>query len=897
MSVSSQAPFRASLEEWWEKLKVISEAAYVGPRPQTPADKDMLVGRNDLLEEIRRKVQDSALLILDGESGSGKTSLLQNGLMERLQNAGFVVLVCRRWDAATGIGEGLDLDAYLSSMIRATYGDPDSGLASPPIDLGSLPVQEAGPGVFSSGLCAMLDEVSAGSGVLVLDQFEQLLRYHPLLGEALVSWIKDVVTDYETRVVISLRTDSTHLLDAHLKPSSLFSLDRLTVPQIDDLEDIEEIVRNVRSTSTLPTVAVTDTLVESIRSIWSAHRQPRLLGLQALLQCLYYRTRTRSGWDRKELSPDVMMTIDDTVLEGMGGEEPGAELESGMLEFVTTALLQAGDASERCGLDRYLLSGTAELVRRSVPYLWSGGFKVEALERELAANILAPELRILAPGRELAVGEAAGALVSAMLESGDLFNFQPEVAGLAALTADSRDVATAGPLMGRPAADAVVEEARRAAFGVQWLVATGILKRSGDGILTLVHDGSGGALREWADGNEPGIYHAAYRLTAARGEQFDFRSRSEGASTAWNPNGQVLVNANWRDCRVTADLTDVTFLNCDFSGVRFVDCRLEGVTFVNCLLDDANFEECTIVGDTSLEPQPRIGHKRGVTRIAPSFVVPVAPELVTAFSCYVEDSPSAGDAVFFSDLAGSRSPATPGACPVDHDGEEVKFTAAKGGLALVGGRVCFLTFYRCKSLTGHGERSDGGSVAFHHASGGGLDIVEPEGGSIEMHDCAIRGVSFTRDDWSVSRQESSGAGSVEFRANESFLVNLLFSGGLRGTAEFKASIVWVLVNASVGQAAQSLNVMLRDCRYQFVVGASEIADSSGEDSAKDDAYFEQSGPGVSVFDATDSRRLARELALMDYRYEPERWERSQRRLWTTPDTDAEAPTPPTVAEG
>jgi hypothetical protein len=110
-----------SLAGWQDVLETLSRSPYVGPRPQTSADEEMLVGRKDVLETIERKIKDSHLLVLHGDSGSGKTSLLQNGFREQLEGIGFEVFMCRAWPA---MPDGADIDGYLLTQLNAQPGNP-----------------------------------------------------------------------------------------------------------------------------------------------------------------------------------------------------------------------------------------------------------------------------------------------------------------------------------------------------------------------------------------------------------------------------------------------------------------------------------------------------------------------------------------------------------------------------------------------------------------------------------------------------------------------------------------------------------------------------------------------------------------------------------------------------
>jgi hypothetical protein len=167
---------------------------------------------------------------------------------------------------------------------------------------------------------------------------------------------------------------------------------------------------------------------------------------------------------------------------------------------------------------------------------------------------------------------------------------------------------------------------------------------------------------------------------------------------------------------------------------------------------------------------------------------------------------------------------------------------------------------------------DGGAFAFHYVSGDGLDIVEHRG-SVHVQDGAVRGISVTRD----SSLEEATTDPVRLSVDDSVVVNVCFSDGLKGSATFTKSFVMMLINASEN-SADGFTVSFRDCRYQFLVNT-DVPSESNADSALDGAvrYFEPMDAHSACFEAPNRTALAEDLEKMDFRYRPERWESIQRR--------------------
>lgn len=920
---------RAGLRRWREILVDADDSPYVGPRPQTSVrDKGMLIGRDADLERIETAVIHRSLLVLDGNSGVGKSSLLQNGLYGLLEQSGFGVLVNRQWKAT---GEPLDSEAAIDRYLaRGILGTHDA--LGYPVPAG-LDVLAAGAG---PGLCAFLEDCYGDTAaVLILDQFEELLRQHGARAEQVVRWVIDAGFRSSIRVILSLRTDSLHRLDPLIRGIKPFSMDRVRLAELDDEGNIQTVIRTPRSTEDAAgataaapesRIAIANPAVDRLMEMWRAH-QPKLLDLQATLYALYFRAKLRarreSGSGSDAVLPHTVIELDDVnelTAESAGtrrdGDEPNV-FAVGLREAIRLKIAHAAEASQAAGLDPYLLSGTLEAVKRIAPLLSSSDFKVPIHEVELAQRTLYRELRVLEQSlideHELLIGKQAQprrmirnrvveGLHQALLDSGDFLSAHPDqvklLVGLherigAREQPPGRWNAPAGPMLYRAALETLFEELRRVAFAVEWLETTEIARKDSDGILLLIHDRSGEALKAWADEQKDEPSGALRLLTGARGEHFVWTDAGEGIGNLDPGAGhhEVIANLNWRDCRITTHFRRIVFVNCDFTGSRFDGCTFEGVTFLNCILNEATFEFCEIRGENDQRRIERLApttqQKGGKLRLAPSFTVQARAGEVATFGLYLgADGQECSS--FFSDTSGV--PAVPGGRPANHAGEMLAHfvtdgrgprrgdspprpdgcdvvTPTKGGVAMVGGRLHFLTVHRCRAR-------DGGSFSFHHVSGGGLDIVEQQEGRIDIHDCVLRGISATRD---RDHAETEGnAAGFDVAVHESFVFNVYFSEELAGSAKFQNSIVLMLLNAS---DASRFPVRLQNCRYQCLVNTDDPQgreDSRDLREPEDPPYFAQQPRYHSRFTLPNRELLASDLEAMDFRSRPEVREARQR---------------------
>src|SRR5882724_6806566 len=283
---------RVTLREWREALELEEDSPYVGPRPQTSRDGErMLVGRDNDLERINEAVLDRSLVVLDGYSGVGKSSLLQNGLHQRLEEAGFAVLISRKWGAIPPDSDWSEaaVELYVADRIRKTHEEGPRGLPLRPSVGGITPTFQD---LSGGDLCRKLDETYSESGaILILDQFEELLRHNRKFGERVVKWIINIGYRHRTQVMISIRTDSLHLLDPLLRGVKPFSMDRVSVEEIKDEEAIKKVIETRRdyadrSSSFGPDPEAVDRLLD----LWREH-SAKLLDLQAILYVLYFRTQ------------------------------------------------------------------------------------------------------------------------------------------------------------------------------------------------------------------------------------------------------------------------------------------------------------------------------------------------------------------------------------------------------------------------------------------------------------------------------------------------------------------------------------------------------------------------------------------------------------------------------
>ena len=760
-----------------------------------------LVGREEDARLFGRSVRNDELVILTGESGVGKSSLLNLKLVPYLRRIGLYPMVCNDWtstsDALAGPAQ------FLAGKLRSQF--PDG------IDRSSTRFVEE------------LSEQYPDQAVLILDQFEELIRYQPELFSRIVSWVEGVVQDYRVRIVLSLRAEYEHRLrSVNLAP---FMMSRYPLRPLSELKDVEAVIRSGNRSDA---VVIDDAAIELMLDCWKAARADRAwseVGLLHLQATLYVLSSGAAGPVEREQIEQLI-------------EEAGSR--AGIFEVGLThaVRLKLERCLESCSspqlpvpVDDLLARGTCGLIPRIAGQLSSGGYKLVRDRWDLARLVLVRELQMLdLPDATVnALFRAFCDLVDSQDEesvSGELplnvlsvpraeieraagvphpgGHSVPELAerGVDPVPwrADPDDVSS-GPMLGMSPVGVLVEEFRRFFFAIEWLRTAYLIRTTspvpGQTMVSLIHDGFAAGLQRWAAVTGDGPSEALAVLTAMRGESLNWQDdASDDPVHAALDGGQgfrIITNVRWRNCRISASFRHVVMVNCDFRGSQFRRCGFRGVVFVNCLLDGVTFSGCTIYGAVE---EPYEQQTREELEELPPFLVDIPAEAVRTLNVYRETDVVAGQ--LFSVTSGV--PAVPWNRPVEGT---VRWDPQSGGMTMYGGRLSSLLVRDCRF-------EDGGTLAFRHVAGSSLEIAEQAIGRFEFYGAAIRGLSVTR---TIGETEASG-GDIRIRMQDSLIANAWFGPSLIGDARFTKCVVWQLFNAST---LSSFGVELRNSRHHGLV--------------------------------------------------------------------------------
>lgn len=784
---------RSRRKTWTSALSDIDKAPWPGPRPIELAKDELagaarLHGRDLDSDRFLAAVIDHLLVVLTADSGVGKSSLLNAGLRPRLEAEGFRVTYISKWEFQTDETPRAFIGKHVVDELGdATLGDPRH-----------------------DGFWTKVDDTYGDRLVVVLDQFEELVRFQASAFRKTLEWIRELNRRHSIRAVISLRADYHHQLRELERDARPFTMTTHRLEPVTGAEHVQALIEDCdQKIGTIESAAVSK-LLKLWEEAQSDDERPGLLHMQAILYVLYHRARNAGR--------TVVMGNDVGELASAAGDLP---FEYGLRESVRTKLEHCRVAARTVGLDRFLVDGTDAMVQRIIPRLSSGGFKLVLDEWTIATQVLAAELKRVRAADGVDPRAVYDDVRARCFVDGEIapdpwpdgyfygrerWQFGPRYpyVGWAPWKHDPRDVSS-GPMLGMPPDTVMFQELRRFAFAMSWLDESSLVRRSspkpGTTIVALIHDGFGRALESLSEHYSESFTHAMARLTGARGEELDWDGEGiEQFCDELGTSGPTpLINVRWRDCTVAdVKFENFVFVNADLRGTRFAHCTFDGVTFVNCLLDNAVFSDCEIVGGVSSKTLGKIEHVlRDGDREMPDFVIDAPPGEVDVIARYRAIPPELignNKKKLYSRTSGiAAHPAQPGAP------QGIRMKATGHGLVVYGGRLNSLMLSGCRFVPD--VSGTAGTVALRHIAGAALDFAEHTGGRLELFDSTMRGLTVSAPE-PKSRKELT---ETEVNVVSAIVANLWFDADVRGSVRFHDTIVTQLVNCS-----QNLEIMVEN---------------------------------------------------------------------------------------
>ena len=868
-----------TLGEWAHAFEAReARCPWPGPRPYRTADKELLVGRKEDIRAFRHAVEEQNLVFLAGRSGVGKSSLTNAAFVPDLRGAGHIVAVCNNWDDLQEDAVGYIADEVVRQTRDAL---PDfSGPSRDIFDVLNLLVSEG--------------EVSF---VLVLDQFEELIRYSPKLAAEIEAFVLRLNRHSVLRVVISFRSEFLDRLKRLEQRARAFSTTTYILGDVDG-QYAGELMRRATLGNGAP--AMEEDAIELVLDAWGRAREETadvseldpfgrigFLHLQALLYTLYFRAEDAAG---DASSAAVTSGTVQRFLHRIPADtsSPASELfRRGVHEAIVTKL--KGCVAVATGADRFLLEGAKAAVAGASRHLSSGGYKVaqdavalaeismkdafHALELGIKASGAGTDARsdgeLPKPQRErllrrlltdssvrredgsqpeaftsmakrggidllasstLQIAEALDADADSDLSEDDgqrswCHRLHP---GAPPWVADPKDV-TNGPMMGRSPVATLIEESRRYAIGMRWLQAASLVrltKTPGARVMvSLIHDGFGPALIEWAEMEKRSPRADLHAITRPTGGDFSWQDPDSRGFTEGNPDSPlVFANLRWRGAWVHANFRHCVFVNCDFRGTYFFRTEFESAHFVNCQLDGAIFDGCHAIGPVKSLTTNDTWHPA-----SPWFLVDANADLVRSLLRYQEAPFDRTTRLLSREPGYPAIPHPAGLNPPDGVPLLNLQPEREGGLLIYGGRL--------SAMVMRGTRFErDGMVTFRHVAGTGLDIVGSVGGHYEVFGSAVRHMTFTAD----SIAEPADQLRIQLRSIHSRLAQSWIGRGVQGK--------WEVQNCMVTQAFNASD--------EFIVNAAPTtaeAKNTLSGAVLDGAAREAAGLSAADYDRMDAR--------------------------------------------
>jgi hypothetical protein len=586
----------------------IGTVRWAGPVPLR-AGQDLL-GRRRELRELVDRCQTYDVIRITARSGVGKTSFITAGGIRDLEHAGYTVPPIPHWRTLLSHPSVKDLDSA-DAIAHAIYA----------LIVGAEDAPSDRP-------MAQIVEQVAGAGrmAVILDQLEELLRYQPAIGTALLRLAGEVARDSRIPQIVIARSEYAE----QLEPVEVLGVHVWNL-RLNEIKGEKALANIVRDPVVQQGGSIGPDEVGRIVRWWLDARDQALMsqsGEAALTGGVGLLHLQSLLWSLRQWGASHGVTVDITAKDlddfvaakaAVHGFDPADETALGRhllrdavtryVEDTVERLTAAPDASGEAAVERKPLAwrnGPRLMLSRIAPALSSGGYKVPQARSSLLVLALSTELTQRA-ARTLADLQRTGKDVGAFAEGTRL-----EGAGIAAGWSKPR-------LLGEmlDALDLVLRELSSENANLLRAFTVG-----DEPVYELIHDGIGPALTKWAQdfterpvsgisviAAQPGgaMWHSLVPETFADQHDLWDAARVEGGKVSidnprWQSNyiGPAGAESTLRLEHLTirgGDFTGAAFVNCELRGVRFEDCQFKGAAMVGCTFEDVHFLPAPEQGD------------------------------------------------------------------------------------------------------------------------------------------------------------------------------------------------------------------------------------------------------------------------------------------------------------
>jgi tetratricopeptide (TPR) repeat protein len=314
---------------------------YVGPRAFTTRDQAFFFGRERETDALFRALTVERILLLHSPSGAGKTSLIQAGLIPRLEERGFVVLPVVRVhhpDIADTADYTRSVLLHLESGLAPEEQLPDEELARLDLD-GYLtrrwPDTERAPRI-----------------VLIVDQFEEILALDGNDAEARRSFFNGLGAALCNRrrwSLFSMREEFIAGLHPYLKAIPTHLGARFQLPMMDQRSASEAITRPAGEVGVPFEAAAAQHLITSLRTVELGRRDVPSVGAVETVEPLHLQVACYQLWERwRRLQVDTLSLahveeladVDQALRDYYAEKVHAAATEAGIAERLLRAWIE-----------------------------------------------------------------------------------------------------------------------------------------------------------------------------------------------------------------------------------------------------------------------------------------------------------------------------------------------------------------------------------------------------------------------------------------------------------------------------------------------------------------------------------------------------------------------------
>jgi hypothetical protein len=296
------------------------ENPFPGPTPYVRADANRFFSRGDEIDELTSLVLSTSAVVLDAPSGTGKSSLINAGLIPMLEQYEFTVISVR-------FGE------HAAAMQRSTHvsgGNPFSAAVVAAIADATSTVDLDEP--LTGAMARLAAERPTGS-LLLLDQFEEIFSNYPAHWSERTPFFRQLAEGLDTnrnlRALLAIRSDFLASLAPYQREIPGQLVVRYNLESLRTDAAAEAVERTFRDSGRPLPKADIAALIDGLLTIWVGDRRLDVRG--EFVNLIQLQIVCRGHWE-KLAAHEGDRTVDTT------GTAAFIDVDRAMDEFVDSAI-------------------------------------------------------------------------------------------------------------------------------------------------------------------------------------------------------------------------------------------------------------------------------------------------------------------------------------------------------------------------------------------------------------------------------------------------------------------------------------------------------------------------------------------------------------------------------